>query len=124
MDSDEVFISNGEFCFYSHNGVGQKCAKDDGSAIDADKFAARNTSFSRAINRVAGEEGFYKILVNNYIVQSVVYCNLESGRYKGTYPVTTDELTEANLATIRSGNINSINMALIEATPATPADGE
>lgn len=118
MKSDEAFISNGEFCFYSHNGVGQKCAKDSGAAITPDKFAANNASFSRAINRIAGEEGFYKVLVDNYIVQSVVYCSLESGRYKGTYPLTTDELTDADLATIRSGSINTINMSLMATKPA------
>ena len=123
MAPDDVFISNGEFCFYSHNGVGRKCAKEDGSAIDAAKFASNNASFSRAINRIAGEEGFYKVLVDNYIVQSVVYCNVESGRYKGTYPVTTDELSDENLAAIKSGSVNGINMSLIEAKPASPADG-
>ena len=31
------------------------------------------------------------------LVQSVVYCNVENSRYKGTYPKTTDQLTNPTI---------------------------
>ncbi|WP_455529610.1 prepilin-type N-terminal cleavage/methylation domain-containing protein [Ruminococcus sp.] len=115
MDADDQYITNGDFYFYSHNGNGAKCNADGSALSDTEnaKYAPSNASFGRAVARIADEEGFYKIFVHNYIVQSVIYCNVESGRYKGTYPMTTDQLSEDDLDTVRSGDVNEMNMSLM-----------
>ncbi|WP_295079811.1 type II secretion system protein [Ruminococcus sp.] len=114
MKSDDRFITDGKFYFYSHNGNGAKC-NDKGVSSDSDntKFAQDNNKLSRAINRIAGTEGSYKIYVENYIVKSVVYSNFESGRYKGTYPKTTDQLGSTELTGIRNGNVQDSNMSVM-----------
>lgn len=120
--ADQTYISNGDFYFYSHNGTGTKWDEAGSKAyevkssgdITADELAQYNASLSRAINRIAGDEGFYKVFVKDYIVQSVVYCNVESGRYKGTYPMTTDQLKDTDLDTIRNGDVDKINMSFME----------
>ena len=92
-----------------------KLDSDDGTTIaDTKKNAVGNTRLSKAINRIAGTEGAYKIYVENYIVKSVVYSNFESGRYKGTYPKTTDQLAETDLNALRVANVQTADMTVME----------
>lgn len=113
--ADERFITNGKFYFYSNNGNGVKLDPTDGNTVaDTTINEVGNIRLSRAINRIAGAEGSYKIYVENYIVKSVVYSNFESGRYKGTYPKTTDQLDEIDLTNLRVANVQDANMTVME----------
>ena len=94
-----------------------KLDSSDGTTVadtknDTNKFG--NIKFSKAINRIAGAEGSYKIYVENYIVKSVVYSNFESGRYKGTYPKTTEQLVDSDLSALRVANVQEADMTVME----------
>lgn len=109
------YVGNGTFYFYSLNGHGVKCDSDGnavtgGNANETNELAINNGNLSRAINRIAGNEGSYKIFVENYNVVSVVYSNFENGQYKGTYPKTTDQLDDTQLERVRD---NSVQEALM-----------
>lgn len=115
LDTADMYITNGDFYFYSHGGNGEKC-DSDGNAITLPasdphrrQLVSSNASLSRAVNHIAGNEGFYKIYVNNYQVQSVVYCNVENSRFKGTYPKTSDQLS--NPAALQKTAVSAVNEA-------------
>ncbi|WP_295095999.1 type II secretion system protein [Ruminococcus sp.] len=116
LDNADRYITNGDFYFYSHGGNGEKLASANGDPVTEGMAPtdpqlrptiSSNASLSRAINHIAGNEGFYKIYVSNYLVQSVVYCNVENSRYKGTYPKTTDQLT--NPTTIQRTAVEDVD---------------
>ena len=113
--ADDRFVTNGKFYFYSNNGNGVKLDPADGTTVaDTTTNKVGNTKLSKAINRIAGTEGSYKIYVENYIVKSVVYSNFESGRYKGTYPKTTDQLADGDLTNLRVADVQAADMTVME----------
>lgn len=106
-----IYMGSGDFYFYwdGHNG-----AKVDinGSPVTAN--AASNTSFANGVNNINNNgEGCYKIYVSNYNVQSVVYCDIENGRYKGTYPKGMDELSSGLQGVVRSTSVRNIDLTTI-----------
>jgi type IV pilus assembly protein PilA len=110
----QIYMGNGEFYFLWNGSNGVKL-KSDGVTVDnTDGIALNNGTLSKAINNITGGEGYYKIYVKNYNVQSVVYTSYENGSYKGTYPKGMNELNDSDLTSIRTTSINSISNALMK----------
>ena len=90
---------------------------NEGRRIDGDGNLLARTAddekFASALNSIIGGEGTYKIYVRNYNVQSVVFSDYENGRYKGTYPVGMDDLTDAARTHVRNTDVQSVNMTLM-----------
>jgi type IV pilus assembly protein PilA len=107
----KVYMGSGDFYFYWDGKNGVKCDKD-GKDLKANELS--NAAFSRAVNGVVGLEkgkGTYKIYVTNYNVVSVIYSDLENGRYKGTYPVGMTDLSSTLQDKIRSHSVKSTAMS-------------
>jgi prepilin-type N-terminal cleavage/methylation domain-containing protein len=122
---DSLYVGNGDFYFYWDGTTGHQMDNANPSTI-SDKNTNENTHLANAINNICGTEGVYKIFVNNYNVQSVIYCNQENGQYKGTYPRTmgSEQITGEN--TIRNNTVASADMNLIALNPPAapePAEG-
>ena len=123
LAEDERYIKT-DFYFYSHNGNGTKWDDENVKAYEPDAsdkiteedLNRNNGNLSRAISRIAGNEGFYKIYVKNYIVEAVVYSNFENGRYKGTYPKTTDQLDDDGTLddNVRKPSVQEVKMDVIK----------
>lgn len=113
----KLFMGSGDFYYYwnSETQTGEKVTEEnlpDGNASDLE-----NAAFGRAINNVSGGEGVYKVYVHNYNVQSVVYCELETGRYKGTYPVVMDDLPSDTRTEVRGNAMLSVDMKNLTLAP-------
>ncbi|WP_037271724.1 pilus assembly FimT family protein [Ruminococcus flavefaciens] len=104
----QIYMGDGEFYFYWNGSKGVKI-KSNGSVDNEAANSKKNGDLSRAINNITGGEGFYKIYVKNYNVQSVVYTAYVNGNYKGTYPKGTNELDNDLLDKLRNTSMNSIN---------------
>lgn len=113
----KLFMGTGDFYYYwnSETQTGEKVT--DANLPDGSASALDNAAFGRAINNVTGGEGVYKVYVSNYNVQSVVYCELETGRYKGTYPVIMEDLSNATREEIRGNAMLSVDMKKLVLTP-------
>ncbi|EWM52713.1 prepilin-type N-terminal cleavage/methylation domain-containing protein [Ruminococcus flavefaciens] len=115
-----LYVGEGDFYFYwnstTHTGYKTNAAGTQGAvATDANN----NNSLSRAINNINNNgEGFYKIYVKDYNVQSVVYSDFDNGRYKGTYPrsIGANQLTDAEERAIRRNSVLSCDMGTIDLT--------
>ena len=106
-----LYIGDGDFYFYWDGKNGAEVDKD-GNDIGSDSKS--NISFANGINNINNNgEGVYKIYVNNYNVQSVVYSDLAKGRYKGTYPRMMDDLPDAVRSSVRSNAVQSIDLKSI-----------
>lgn len=109
--ANALYIGSGEFYFYWDGKNGAEVDKD-GNDIGSDTKS--NVSFANGINNINNNgEGVYKIYVENYNVRSVVYSDLGSGRYKGTYPHMMDDLSDTVRSTIRATSIQSIDLKSI-----------
>ena len=106
----EIYMGNGDFYFYWDGSKGVKL-NNTGTPDHETENAYNNGKFSKAINNITGGEGYYKIYVNNYKVQSVVYTAYANGNYKGTYPKAMNELDDSILENIRETSIGSITNA-------------
>ena len=115
----QIYMGNGEFYFYWNGKKGVKIDASTGAAKDESANSKNNGLLSKSINNIAGGEGFYKIYVNNYNVQSVVYTSYENGNYKGTYPKGMTELSSTLLDKIRSTSIKSIDGTVMKQLVAT-----
>lgn len=130
MDSDrkdnarkEVYVGDGEFYFYWDGTSGVKV---DSSGVDDDVVnnQANNAKLARGINTITGGTGIYKIYVKNYNVESVMYSDMDTSRYKGTYPMSfttiTDNISDATWEggryaafdpdAVRSGSVKLANL--------------
>ncbi len=109
----QIYMGSGEFYFYWDGKKGVKVSAS-GTAVDETTNNLNNGAFARAVNNITGGEGFYKIYVKDYNVQSVVYTAYENGNYKGTYPKSMNELDNKTLGDVRTTSIKSINDALMK----------
>jgi prepilin-type N-terminal cleavage/methylation domain-containing protein len=109
----QLYMGEGDFYFYWNGNKGVKIDASTGVAKDETANSQGNALMSKTINNIAGGEGFYKIYVKNYNVQSVVYTSYENGNYKGTYPKAMNELSSDLLETIRTTSINSIGSSVM-----------
>ncbi len=103
QDDDDKYMNDGEFFFY-WNGRSAVSGDHDKSAMSSQSGDAR---FAQAINKIVDEGGVYKIYVNNYTVQSVVYSPNETSRYLGAYPAKTNDIV--NYATPKPFNAEMTN---------------
>lgn len=116
-----IYVGTGSFYFYwdGSNGFQVTSAGDHDSIT---QNAHENTHIANAINNICGTEGVYKIFVNNYNVQSVVYSERANGSYKGTYPRTMGSEQISNESAIRDHDVSAINMNVVALNPpAAPA---
>ncbi|SHM70563.1 prepilin-type N-terminal cleavage/methylation domain-containing protein [Ruminococcus flavefaciens] len=109
----QIYMGSGEFYFYWDGKKGVKVSAS-GTAVDETTNNLNNGAFARAVNNITGGEGFYKIYVKDYNVQSVVYTAYENGNYKGTYPKSMNELDNKTLGDVRTTSIKSINDAIMK----------
>ncbi len=92
---DERYIGNGDFYLY-WNGGSASSGEEANNTPHADNNDAR---FAAAINRILDERGSYKVYIRDYIVQSVVYQEVDNSRFMGAYPTTPTQPTGERVAT-------------------------
>ncbi len=112
----EVYMGSGDFFFYWDGKDGNKLDAKDTNPFKADTSASDkdNTMLANGINNINNNgEGTYKVYVNNYKVQSVIYCDLPNGRYKGTYPKMIEDLPDAVGDSIRANGVVNADMKLL-----------
>lgn len=111
---DQLYVDEGEFYFYWDGAHGFK-VDASGNAIDASENAANNASLARGINSITGGSGIYKIFVRGYNVESVVYSDMDTSLYKGTYPLTVLTLEDEGFdvdGNIRRRNVQEMDMTI------------
>lgn len=88
-DPASGYIGDGEFYFYWDGTSGHSSKTDpkpNGTASWQDK------DFGSKVTRFVDVGNVYKIYINNYKVQSVVFAESDGNKYVGSYPATTDEV--------------------------------
>lgn len=110
--NDSLYVGTGDFYFYWDGTTGHQMDPSNPNTI-ADTNTHDNALLANAINNICGSEGVYKIFVNNYNVQSVVYCSQTNGQYKGTYPRTMGSEQISNENAIRDNAVVDANMRLV-----------
>lgn len=118
--SESLYVGEGSFYFY-WNGTNALQVTSAGVSDTIVQNTHENAHLANAINNICGEEGVYKIFVNNYNVQSVVYCSQANGNYKGTYPRTMGSDQISNESAVRDHEVSAIDMNVIALNPP-PAD--
>lgn len=106
-----LYVGDEKFYFYWDGTNGVK-VDADGNAINEAGNVTENAKLARAINSITGGTGLYKIYVNGYNVESVVYTEMEGSLYKGTYPRTMTALEDAGVDVdpFRTGHIRGFDM--------------
>ncbi|MCR4638443.1 type II secretion system protein [Ruminococcus sp.] len=123
-DADaEIYVGRGDFYFY-WNGTNGIQVANDGKPDGITQNNNENAHIATSINNICGREGVYKVYVNNYNVQSVVYCSQTNGQYKGTYPRTMGSEQISDESAVRDNEVSAIDMNVIALNPApAPAEG-
>ena len=120
--------ASGDFYFYWDGTTGHQMDSANPNVI-SDTNVQENAHLATAINNICGTEGVYKIFVNNYNVQSVVFCSQQNGQYKGTYPRTMGSEQISNENAIRNNAVSAVDAAAMNAVaiapiPVTPEPAE
>ena len=123
--SDSLYVGQGSFYFY-WDGAEAFQVTSGGDSDTIPQNDHENAHLANAINNICGEEGVYKIFVNNYNVQSVVYCSQTNGNYKGTYPRTMGSDQISNEGEVRDHEVRAVDMNVVALNPppADPAPAE
>lgn len=112
--SQQLYVGQGDFYFYWDGNNGVMLDPADGiTEKDTVKNAANNAKLAKAINSITGGNGFYKIYVKDYNVQSVMYADMSGSNYKGTYPVTMSTLedNDVDVSTFRHGSVKDADLS-------------
>ena len=104
QDDADKYIGSGEFYFYWDGSSAS--SGDDETALSSH---GKDEAFARVINNIA-DDGVYKIFVENYTVQSVVYSPEDTSRYLGSYPVRLEEIVD--IATPKPANVTMSDYVL------------
>ena len=123
-----LYVGTGNFYFYWDGTTGHQMDSANPNVIN-DTNVQENAHLATAINNICGTEGVYKIFVNNYNVQSVVFCSQQNGQYKGTYPRTMGSEQISNENAIRNNAVSAVDAAAMNAVaiapiPVTPEPAE